>query len=493
MTFDGLTPDGLDIPRAKDFLDEIQESIEERLDEDIDFTRNDFFGAITVEMAVQLGDLAQALKAVQESRSPAEAEGVFFDDIMAFAGLTRDAPTPSTLAHLRLDGDINTPVPSGTVVVGGGEDDDARWETTEDRRLGIELDITSAGVGNWDIEFEIPSGTSVTTVTYSAGAGDDEADVAAGIRDTVKSSGVINGAIDARVVDVEVAGVADRVVLTAKKGQDFDILLTVPGGGSASFGIGRNYVAIVAQEDGPTIAEPGRIDRVDDPIDGLDLVTNEKPAVPGSFQEPVTEARKRREESLQFPGSSAANAVLASVLDFDFVDSATVLENDTNSEITTSGFTLPPHSMAVVVWPNSLTDEQTDDIALSIYRRSPAGIEIAEDAGFTVVSKSVERADGETKDVPFHYATEVEVDVTMVLNVASPLTPSDVAADITSKLSAYFADLKVGEDIRRLSLYGLIDEVEAVQEVVILTLNGSSIDLTLGATEIATLDETVVS
>jgi len=174
-----------------------------------------------------------------------------------------------------------------------------------------------------------------------------------------------------------------------------------------------------------------------------------------------------------------------------------VLENDTTSAVTVSGFDLPKNSIGILVWPDTLGAGAHDRIAREIHREATAGIRVTKDAAFTTIDRDIEKRDGQTKQITVHYATTVSVivDVTLTLEPGYDLVAVDPAVD--DKVGDYIASLLVGDDVRRLRIFGEIDEIDGVDSVQSLKINPLRVnpetDLTIAATEVAIPDDVLVS
>lgn len=127
------------------------------------------------------------------------------------------------------------------------------------------------------------------------------------------------------------------------------------------------------------------ITNIDDPISGIDAVTNPYPTggtgtrddgssydfVTGRDRETDSELKNRYRDSLSLGGSATLGSIEAAVYNTEGVDSSDIEENTSNTDNTDSGG-LPPKSFRVTVLTNGANP---DDIAQSILETRSAGIQ----------------------------------------------------------------------------------------------------------------------
>ncbi len=151
-----LTSTGLTMPRAADFLVTVQDSYEAATGLSVDWDRDQVVGVFSAIIAEQLDEVGQAVQAVYDARSRANATGVQLSDLGVIVGVDRDPATYST-ATVTLTGTAGVVVVQGSVVEGGGDNDDARWEVSED--------ATIAGLGTDVVVTAVDPGAIVATAT----------------------------------------------------------------------------------------------------------------------------------------------------------------------------------------------------------------------------------------------------------------------------------------------------------------------------------------
>lgn len=126
-----LTEQGLTVLRASEHLQEIREDFEQRTGLSPDWERDLVLGNLTAIMADRLGAIGEALQGVYDAFSESAATGVQMRALARLTGTIAKAATPSQ-APVQLSGTPGTPVPSGTLVRGGGLEDRAIWTTSAD-------------------------------------------------------------------------------------------------------------------------------------------------------------------------------------------------------------------------------------------------------------------------------------------------------------------------------------------------------------------------
>ena len=246
--------------------------------------------------------------------------------------------------------------------------------------------------------------------------------------------------------------------------------------------LGTVDVIVTATERGRIEAGPGEITKIVTPVSGWSTVTNADAAEHGDDRETDEALRRRRQQSLQRAGSGSHNALIGTLLALETVSAAVVIDNDTAASVVSGGVSLDPHSVAIIVHPSTLTDEQAAEVALAIYGHGLFGTKTM---GSDVVAPITDRAGG-TKTIRFDYATELPVTVAVSLTLKSGYVVADVEDEITELIVDYFSALGVGDPVRRLALLALVSTVEGVTGADI-TLDGAASDVSPELSEIATL------
>lgn len=462
----GLSSEGFNVPRTADFLQTIRDEYEAQTGLSIDFDRDTFLGQITAITASRLGELADLVQAAADAFDVTNASGKQLDNLAILVGLTRQAATFSQATGV-LTGTAETVVPAGRLVEGGGDNDRARWEVTEDTTL------VSTVLSTGDLTFTDVTGGD-DTIDRTTGSWFDDG-VAIGTQLTIAGS-----ASNDQVV--EVTGVLSAVQISVSQA------LTTEGPVSATATGGFASVTVEATDPGAVQADPNTIDKIVQPIAGWRTITNPSQAATGQGLETDSELRSRRQNSLQISGAASLDAIRSNLLALSSLTAAVVIENDTLMSTVVAGKTLNPKSFLAVVWPNTITTAQQQEVAETIYNLAPAGIEIEGDD----VTANVEGADGFTKVVPFDFATTLDIDVVTTVVLASGFVLADVEDAVEQVVVDYFDSLTVGDAVRELALSALVAEVEGVVGAS-FTFNGGGADIVPLITEIPVLDVNTVT
>ncbi len=133
MTTFGLTATGFVAKRASDCRDSIRASIATELaarglPTDIDYDTDTVAGVISDALAVECGLGWDTLQAVYDGTDPNNATGLQQDNVGAFVGITRQAPSYSTV-DLTVTGDAGTVLEAGRLAENA--DGSAQWQLTE--------------------------------------------------------------------------------------------------------------------------------------------------------------------------------------------------------------------------------------------------------------------------------------------------------------------------------------------------------------------------
>lgn len=291
---------------------------------------------------------------------------------------------------------------------------------------------------------------------------------------TLTITGTAGLALGIGDLSAEGGGVNDSAIWTLAED------VTVGGGGTVD-------ALFQCTESGATEAGIGTVDSISSPVTGVTSVTNAAAANVGEERETDDELRRRRMEAIQLNGSASLRAIRGAVLALDFVETCAVVENTDSASAVVEGLTLPAHSVAVVVTPNTLTTEQKEDVAETIYGQVAAGIETYGTQTVTTVIG----ADGYAKTVSFNYATEVPVTVVVATTPETGYVYTDYEADIETAVAALFESLINGDDLTDFDITGSFKDLEGVKRATVTLNGGNTVNATIS--EILTLNSVTVS
>lgn len=233
---------------------------------------------------------------------------------------------------------------------------------------------------------------------------------------------------------------------------------------------GVDTVIVECTEDGATEAAIGEIDEIVTPVSGWTGVTNAAAATPGTALETDNAYRLRQASSLANRGSGTLASIQARVLALDYVQGAFCANNRSNAVATVSGLSLQPHSVAVCVYPATLTTAQEQELAELIYRHVDPGIYTNGSSTATVT-----RSDGYGETVRWYYASTLTVNVVSTVVLEDGYVLGDVSTDVQTAVSEWFTDnAALGTAIDDLDLeVAIADDVAGVRRVTV-TLNGAA-------------------
>lgn len=224
-----------------------------------------------------------------------------------------------------------------------------------------------------------------------------------------------------------------------------------------------------AEFKGQVIATAGQVDAIVTPVSGWTAVTNAAAADPGQERETDAELRVRRQQSLSAAGAGSTAAILAALLDLDFVSGAVVRDNKTSASVTTDGITIAAFGVACVVAPNTLTTAQKTSVVEAIYEHLGAGTPTS---GTT--SSTVTKRDARTESINFYLAADSNVTVAFTLLMESGYVAADVEEDLEELVTDYFLTLGVGASVYPSPIIALAMAIDGIANVTTLLLNGGA-------------------
>lgn len=248
-------------------------------------------------------------------------------------------------------------------------------------------------------------------------------------------------------VDLTVSGTPGTVIAAGKLVRDNNRVTWVI---ATSVTIGVSSVGTTTAtcaEAGEINADPATITTILTPVSGWTGVTNAAAAVPGRAQQTAAEFRRSRREQIARGGGTSRAALRALILDLDGVEDCVVLSNPESTDQTVSGVAMTPNSVAVVVYPNTLTSDQKVALATVIDANLWAGTETIGDQSATVTTA------GLSLTYYWQYATETTTRVRLTgVEVESGYTVADMADPFDAVLATVFDALHVGDGIYALQV-----------------------------------------
>jgi uncharacterized phage protein gp47/JayE len=235
---------------------------------------------------------------------------------------------------------------------------------------------------------------------------------------------------------------------------------------------------------GAVVLPAGAIQTCLSPVPGL-VVTGSSATAPGSDVERDDEARLSRRDLLRGFGSATVGAIQAAVLRSSAeLRSVRVVENDTDVPTVIGGLALARNSIAVVIYPSTVTQAALNDVATAIYATKAGGIGTN---GTTIVTLNLESG---PKDIRVQLAADVAVTVGGTINVAASFNAPAVLSAVEASLAAYFARLEPGDTVIYAAVLGAVGSVPGVTGMNI-TVNGGTANLAFDLEERPVLTSTV--
>ena len=218
-------------------------------------------------------------------------------------------------------------------------------------------------------------------------------------------------------------------------------------------------VGVQSLEVGTYTAVAGTLTEIVNPTFGIVSVTNTSDITPGTNVETDTELRLRQQEELQTGGEGTVEGIRNALLELAFVDQAIVIENETD---VTDGDGRPPHSFEAIIADDGVAGNNPV-IAELLWNAKPAGIQT-----FESITESITDSQGLSHDINFSRATDVPVYIRVGYTINTNANegpvgnPATVEAEIKAALVAYGTTLKIGYDVRQLSLVKAVASVTGV-------------------------------
>ncbi len=213
----GLTADGINLPRAADWLTLIRDDYEARTGLVFDWERDLVLASLTAVAADRLGEISDILQDTYDTMDPGNAIGLHLDVLVSLSGIDRRPATNST-ATVTCSGVAATFIPGGSLVEGGGPTDRSRWATADDATIGgggtVDVLVQAEDVGEVDaaigqIDKIVNPVTGWTSVANAAAAtpGEDlesDDDLRSRWRTSLQAPGTANAnSLLAKVADLD--------------------------------------------------------------------------------------------------------------------------------------------------------------------------------------------------------------------------------------------------------------------------------------------------
>lgn len=249
-------------------------------------------------------------------------------------------------------------------------------------------------------------------------------------------------------VELTCTGTPGTIIAAGKLARD-EARITWANDAAITIGAeGTGAGTFTCQTEGRVLAEAGTIETILTPVSGWTAVTNEADATPGKDQQTDAQFRRTRRESIARGGSMTRKSLRAQILAIDGITGCAVVANTTGDTATVEGIELPAASLAVVVYPDTLTDAVKTELATTIEANTAlAGTETIGDESADITTGGI------TVTVRWQYATPVEVQVRLTsVVVATGYEVSDVLDAVIVVVLEAFDELGLGESIYAMEL-----------------------------------------
>lgn len=434
------------------------------------------FGQIIGVLGDQIAQLWELAEEVTLAAFRTTATGTSLNQALATVGQSRlGAAKSEAVVTLKSVETSIVSVPEGSLV--SQSSNGVKWETTADAEIpaGTGAVLTALDVNN--ITYQ-----SGTTTRYTFSGSPSLASVTVGDLLTVTSAAnaVNNGDF---FITAKNDG-ADWVEVTNSSKTSSSGDETGSAASADITNVATVDVDVQTIYSGPYSASIGSINTIVTPVTGWLAVTNAAVAVVGRDKETDAEARNRTESTLSISQGGTVEAIKARLL--DEVAGVTYASYNENRTAATVG-TLPPHSFEMIVVGG--TDAS---VAALILDAKPASIQ----AAGTTTKSVTDPISGAS--VPISFSRVTAVPIYLIVNLTTDADyPTDGDDQVTQALVDYFETLEHGEDVLNYKLINAIAEIAGILTIAILQgtapAPGASTNLTISASQIATLDSADVT
>lgn len=363
-----LTNTGLTVDRFTDIKEILIENIQALASGQFSFAEGEILTHMIDVLATEMAKYEEVLQLLYASLDRDKAEGERLDALLFLVGLER-------LSASKTSGDV-------TIVTGEGSS----------IPVGTVLQNPSSG------NRYFTTLTTLSTVENCVEAHYEVSQVNDSTLYTVTIDGVdynytspASGTTDEIIVDSLVSIIEADTLATYTASKSLDpvrLVVTSDTDDYIKVSVEQYFTPFSAQVRVPVEAEVAgsikapsfSITEAVTPISSLIGVYNEEPLGLGRKRETDAEFRARAQRSLAVSGSSTYSAMLAAMLNLDFVSNVLIEENETN---TTNALNLPPHSFEVIVTAPD-TEANNQVIGTTIWEEKPLGIQTYGNTSVTI-------------------------------------------------------------------------------------------------------------
>lgn len=210
---------------------------------------------------------------------------------------------------------------------------------------------------------------------------------------------------------------------------------------------------------------PADICKIINPVANISSVVGTEQTEVGEESENDYSLRRRYEDAKEGMGSCNEIAIKSALMRVPTVSSVSIAINDTDS---TDVSGRPPRSFECYI---SGGDDYHAQIAETIFDKKPIAIKTYGDVSQTITDDS-----GYAHTIKFSHTTDIDVYVRIEIKTTTDFSDDTGKKDVRDNIRNYINGVGVGKPVVLSQLYGLIHEVDGVQEVTSIQLskNGTS-------------------
>lgn len=425
-----LTSSGYSALRFPTIVEDIQQSLRDNVNPNLDLSSTSVIGEINSIQAAAIALLYAQLQAVYDAGNRDKAEGKNLDDLAALIGVSRIQASPST-GRVVIGGSVGITVPRNTVFGDANSDND--YYLISDRQL-----LPSACVYCEVFISEVLPSTAYainvngTTYTYTSTSSPSVASIIQGLE------GVLTASSDTTFAVTNKANTSLEIYSSDYNTYTLQVLPST----LIAFDTVKVVGEIVSQELGVASVPTGSIREIRTPVLGLRSVTNPSATQAGRGVETDEQLRIRMSESVQIAGKATAPAIEAALKNIEGVTLAKVFENiSIYSDV--SG--RPAKSFEAVVLGGT-----ESDVANTIWDTKPAGIET-----YGNTTSIVTDAGGNPQAVKFSRPVNQYIHAIVTYTLYDEESfPADGESTIKQAIATYGNSLGVGVDVIAKRFYG---------------------------------------
>ena len=482
-----LTEKGFYRPTYDELLEAQEMRAKQLFGDDIDTSNLSVLGKYIRINVSDLDELWQTLEGVYNARFPNTSSGVSLERLCVFAGISRN-PATHAKHFVRIAGAKDTVIEGGFLVA--NESQEQTFHTYEDYVLGAngtEKEQLRVLLEQEEITPKICYQILKSVVRF------DEEQLKELVELGIDDGGITQTAFDS-------------LLLNNFNGEDFTFALmteeeqldTLVSSGDISEDaleeltyaldtvekLEAVYATVYAVNEGTQgNVVVGDINTVVNPLATVEeTVVHIKMLEPAKDAESDYELRKRFSDTIAGIGSTTAEAIKASVLRVESVESVYIIENDTDIAIDGSSTkSVAPHSFeCFVLAPHN----QAEAIATAILDKKAVGI-----ASSGVEKYSIADTTGIQHEVRFTWTEEIPIHIQVEIET-NALFSDNSKKQIKANVTAFLSDFTNGQTVYLNVLYGEITKVDGVVNAKNLKIstdgkNYSNADITFNYKQVA--------